>query len=110
MSFNTSCLYSTIRNTSGQAKVFGFLPPHGRKLAINEEFTIFGGVQESVIRMDRVTSRRNIQALEQAIARGDIVIVQTPAPLFEANGVTKMLKMTDGNAIIVDDPCWASSA
>ncbi len=106
---STSCLYSTVRNTSGQSKVFGFLPPHGRRLAINEEFTVFGTIQDAVMGIERVTSRRNVVALEAAIGRGDLVIVQSPAPLFEANGQTKMLKLTDGGSIIIDDPCWTSS-
>jgi hypothetical protein len=45
---DTSCLYSTIKNTSGGIKNFGFLPPHGRTLANNEEFTIFGDVRQAL--------------------------------------------------------------
>lgn len=107
---NTSCLYSTVKNTSGTAKTFGFLPPHGRKLAANEEFTTFGSIQTAILGIERTTSRRNITAFENAVARGDLVIVSTPAPIFEAEGVSKMIKLTDGGALIADDPCWTSVA
>lgn len=106
---DTSCLYSTVRNTSGSRKKFGFLPPHGRELAANEEFTVFGSVQESVIRGERVTSRRNIQGLEAAVERGDLEIVSTPSPIFEdTNGDPKMLHLNSLGALVVDDPCWTS--
>lgn len=109
MALNTTCLYSTVKNTSGQRKTFGFLPPHGRALAVNEEFTVFGDIKQAVIGFERVTSRRNIQALENAVKRGDLVIMSTPAPILEADGTVKMLKLTDGGSLILDDPCWASS-
>lgn len=108
MAFDTSCLYSTVRNTSGQAKTFGFLPPHGRRLAVNEEFTVFGSVQNAVIGIERTTSRRNIQALEAAIARGDLEILSSPTPILEADGVVKMLKLDEAGNLSTTDPCWAS--
>jgi hypothetical protein len=111
MSRDTSCLYSTVRNTSGGRKKFGFLPPHGRELAANEEFTVFGNVQESVIRMERVTSRRNIQAFEAAISREDLLIVNTPSPIFEdRNGHSKMLHLDGAGNLSVTDPCWQSTS
>lgn len=110
LTFDMSCLYSTVKNTSGGRKKFGFLPPHGRELAANEEFTVFGNITDAVIRMERVTSRRNIQALEAALDRGDLEIVTTPAPILEADGVSKMLKLTDDLNLTVTDPCWSSSA
>lgn len=108
--FDLSCLYTTVRNTSGGRKKFGFLPPHGRELAANEEFTVFGSVHEAVIRDERVTSRRHIQALEAAVDRGDLLIVSTPSPILEDTaGQPKMLRMTDDGNLSVTDPCWTSS-
>jgi len=107
---DTSCLYSTVRNTSGGRKKFGFLPPHGRELAANEEFTVFGTIHDAVIRIERVTSRRNIQALEAALDRGDLTIVNTPAPIMEdRNGNAKMLRLDRAGNLSVADPCWTSS-
>ena len=54
---DTSCLFSTVKNTSGGRKTYGFLPPHGRTLEADEELTVFGNILESVIRNERVISR-----------------------------------------------------
>jgi hypothetical protein len=105
-----TCEYSTVKNTSGGRMKFGFLPPHGRELAANEEFTVFGSIYEAVVRMERVTSRRNIQALEAALDRGDLTILTTPAPILtNAQGHPKMLTISDDNLLTTTDPCWTSS-
>ncbi len=107
---DTSCLYSTIKNTSGGRMKFGFLPPHGRELANNEEFTIFGDVREAIISGDRLASRRSILAFEAAIERGDLQIMQTPSIILR-DTVThnpKMFKLTSGTLTQVD-PCWFNS-
>lgn len=110
MAQDISCIYSTIRNTSGGRKKFSFLPPHGRELVADEEFTVFGNIYEAVIKFDRVTSRRHITALEAALKRGDLEIVSTPAPVFEdGNGRSRVLAMTGNGTITAVDPCWASS-
>jgi hypothetical protein len=110
MPLDSSALYSTLKNTSGQRKKFGFLPPHGRELAANEEYTVYGDVRQSVIRFERTEARRNIIAFEQAIARGDIAVVHTPAPVFQdaTTGVTKMVRLNNG-ALGVIDPVWTES-
>ncbi len=107
---DTRCLYSTVRNTSGGRKTFGFLPPHGRSLAANEEFTVFGDILQSLIRFERSEARRSIIAFERALQRGDITIVRTPAPLFEDEVTegTKMLRLNNGTFGAVD-PCWLAS-
>jgi len=108
MGLDVSCLYSTVRNTSGRAMTFGFLPPHGRKLAINEEFTVFGDIKQSVIRMERTEGRRNMIALEQALKRGDLEIISTPGIILEDDsnpGSTKMLRLRNGT-LGITDPCW----
>lgn len=111
MSFRLDCLFSTIKNTSGKAMRFGFLPPHGQKLAIGAEFTVFGDVSESVIRGDRVTSKRNIDAFEAAIGRGDLQILKTPNPVLQdlQTGHTKMVVFKNGN-IGLSDPCFTSAS
>lgn len=101
-----SCLYTTIRNR-GAEKVFGFLPPHGRRLAAGEEFTVFGNLDTAIIRGDRLESRRCIMALEDAINRGDIEIIHTPAPILQdrTTGSSKQLTVT-GGTLGTRDPCW----
>jgi hypothetical protein len=111
MAFDTHCLFSTIRNVSGGRLILGFLPPHGRELANNEEFTLFGNILDAVAHRngDRVTSRRHIRAFEDAINRGDIVIVQTPNPIFKdaTTGAIKMAR-TNSGTLGLADPCWAN--
>lgn len=110
--FDKDCLYSTVKNTSGQKKKFGFLPPHGVELQINEEYTVFGNILEAVTRDERVTSRRMHQALAAAMDRGDLTIVNTPAPVLKniTNGTSKMLQVSGGgHTISAVDPCWATS-
>lgn len=107
---DTSCLFSTVKNTSGGRKRFGFLPPHGRALDADEELTVFGNILEAVTRQQRATSRRHIQAFERAIDRGDIVIVNTPNPILQdtVTDDVKMLQLTSGSLSTVD-ACWTNS-
>lgn len=110
MSMDTTCLYSTVKNISGVAKRFGFLPPHGRRLAANEEFTVFGDIRQAIVRFERTTERRSITTFEAAIARGDIEIVQTPSPILQdvTTGASKMLEL-DSGVLSTVDPCWYNS-
>lgn len=110
---DTSCLYSTVKNVSGKTKKFGFLPPHGRELAANEEFTVFGDVRQSVFGnrgSERSVARRDIIAFEAAIARGDLEIVQTPSPILQdvTTLQARMLQVDNGTLSAVD-PCWFNS-
>lgn len=108
---DTSCLYSSVKNTSGARKHFGFLPPHGRTLAANEEFTVFGHITQAVVLdVERVTSRHHMAAFERAVEAGDLEIVSTPAPLLvdADDGETKMVTI-DNDAIVIADPCWAGT-
>ncbi len=92
--------------------IIGFLPPHGRELAANEEFTVFGNILDVIATRngDRVTSRRHIQSFEAAINDGSLVIVHTPNPILQdaTTGVTKMLRL-NSSALGAVDPCWANA-
>lgn len=109
---DSSCLYSTVRNISGGSKIFGFLPPHGRRLEDAEQFTVFGSILESIQRGngDRDMPRRHTTAFEDAINRHEIEIVNTPSPIFYDAGLDeiKMLQLAGGMLSTVD-PCWFSS-
>lgn len=110
---DTSCLYSTVKNVSGSSKIFGFLPPHGRTLANNEEFTVFGDIRQNLggnQGAERSVQRRANAAFEAAVEAGDLEILHTASPIYQDN-VTNLPKMiVVGNAAIaVVDPCWQSS-
>lgn len=108
--FDKNCLYSTIKNSSGKAMTFAFLPPHGVKLANNQVLTVFGSILEAVGRGDRVTDKRQYQALADAIDRGDIEILTTPSPVLQdtVTGANKTLQLSSGSLSAVD-PCWRTS-
>jgi hypothetical protein len=110
---DTSCLYSTVKNVSGTRRIFGFLPPHGRELANNEEFTVFGDIRQSIggsRGAEPSVQRRDRTAFANAIANGWLVIVKTPSPIFKdaTTGAIKMLRTNNG-ALAVVDPCWANT-
>jgi len=108
--YDVTCLYSTVKNVSGKTRKHGFLPPHGRSLTNNEEFTVYGDVRQAVINRNRTSSLRNISAFEAALARGDLVIVETPSPILQdvTTDATKMLKLDNG-VLSAIDPCWLNS-
>lgn len=110
---DTTCLYSTVKNTSGVTKTFGFLPPHGRELENNEEFTVFGDIRQGLggnRGTERSVQRRDNAAFEAAIEAGDIEILQTPSPIVQdtVTDAPKMLQLTSGTLSTVD-PCWYNS-
>lgn len=104
---DTSCLYSTVKNMTGQRRFFGFLPPHGQTLDVDEEFTVFGHIAAAVIPEERATSRHHMAGFEKCIEVGDLAIINTPAPiLYDATAEeTKMLVLDDGT-LSAEDPCW----
>lgn len=110
---DTSCLYSTVVNASGNRMKFGFLPAHGQELADGEEFTIFGDIRELVganAGSEPGSRRRSQVALESAISAGLLEILSTPAPIVQdtATSLPRMLQVTSGVLSAVA-PCWYNS-
>lgn len=66
------CLFTTIKNTSGGAKHFGFLPPHGVTLAEDQEIQVFGNVY------DAIKTKRAQDAFSSAVSAGDLEIKSSP--------------------------------
>jgi len=107
---STNCLYSTVKNVSGGTKIFGFLPPHGRELADDEEFTIFGDIRNALGGNqggERSVQKRAHDAFDAAIANGDLIIVNSPSVILEdtVTNVTRMLTRANGTLSSVA-PCW----
>lgn len=110
---NADCLYSTVRNTSGVRRHFGFLPPKGKTLTANEEYSVLGDIT-TIIAMSRqsyASGRRMQLALDRAIEAGELEIVKSPA-LFIKDSVTDETKQVvlNSGSLAVEDPCWASSS
>lgn len=104
------CLYSTVRNVATTTRFFGFLPPHGRRLACGEEVTVFGNIQAWLQRF--TPNDRAKRSLQEALTPTDgssrsLVIVNTPAVhLFDATlDITRILVLDNGS-FATADPCW----
>ena len=113
MTMDTSCLYSTVKNASGGTRTFGFLPPHGRTLANNEEFTVFGDIRHSLggnQGRERSVQRRAHIAFEAAVESGELEIINTPSMIIKDvdDDSSKMIQVDNG-ALSAVDPCWYSS-
>ena len=105
----TECLYSTVRNISSAEKFFGFLPPHGRRLACGEELSIWGDIQHYLARY--TPNDRGRRSLEEALA-GDtpvMVLVKSPAPhLFDETLDETQILTLDNGTFVAADPCWGA--
>lgn len=108
-----TCIFSTVKNISGVAKIFPFLPPHGRTLAVDEEITVFGNILEALTRSNDRFGNRDQDAFEEALRRDWLEIRNTPSPIFTDEVTTgpdavKTLGINTGS-VVVNDPCWESS-
>lgn len=65
MANTVDCLYTTVLNISGREAVFSFLPPHGKRMAANEQLTVAGNL---IDRLASLTSNRKFLALERALS------------------------------------------
>jgi hypothetical protein len=97
-------LYTTIKNTTGVESVFGYLPPHGRKLAPNETITVFGNI------VDRIAKKgeRSVNAFTRDLERGDIQVLATPSPVLNNAGDARILNLTGAapGTLGTVDPSW----
>lgn len=110
MPTDTSCLYSTVKNTSGVRMTFGFLPPHGRTLDNNAEFTVIGDIRQSLGGNqggESSVKRRAFAAFESALNTGKLTVLNTPTPILQdtVTDANKMLLLSNGT-LSTTDPCW----
>lgn len=89
---------------------FGFLPPHGKLLADDEEYTVFGNILEAVNRGNRIAARRNQKALESALDSGLLKIVETPAAIIiDADSSESRMVKIDAGTLSSVSPCWENA-
>jgi hypothetical protein len=77
---STADLYTTIKNISGVEKVFGYLPPHGKKLLAGQQFSVFGDIADQISIPPR-GSRRKREGLERDLVNQRLTILSTPRPI-----------------------------
>lgn len=100
----TTGLYTTVENTSGVEKVFGFLGTHGKRLAANETYTVSGDL---VSKLGNARSQRKFKALESALKTGDLSIVSSPAVyLYDATNEESRELSLDNGVLGTVDPQW----
>jgi hypothetical protein len=108
----TTCLITTVKNTSGGSKHFAFLPPHGRTLANNAESSYNGELIPALRRNGSyVAGARAVTAFFAALEAGDMEIIKTPAPVFydPTRDNTKILRVDNGVTLLAD-PCWLATS
>ncbi len=106
------CLYSTVRNIALSEIFFGFLPPHGRRLACGEEMTVWGDIQHWLTRFtpnDRARRSLQVALAGDSTYSATLALVNTPSVhLYDAvQDETKILQLNNGSAVFAD-PCWGS--
>jgi hypothetical protein len=102
----TTDLYTTVKNTSGAAMVFGFLSKHGRRLDNNATYTVPGDL---VGALGAQRSQRQFQALERALLAGDLEIVKSPSVYLRSEGaspITRELGMADNKELGTTVPSY----
>jgi len=117
MAYNTvaataKCLYSSVRNVLSRETYFGFLPPHGRRLAAGEEITIFGDVQGHLNK--NTPNDRGRRSLEtalnvQAVGGEKLAITRSPSVyLVDATTAETKVIALNNDSFVTADPCWGS--
>ncbi len=107
---DTLCLHTTVKNTSGVERQFGFLGARGMRLAADEVVTIPGHLSNFHGGGGK-WSQRKFKSLEASLVRGSLEIIETPGVhLYDpTNDETKVLAL-DGGSLGTVDPCWVTQS
>jgi hypothetical protein len=101
-------MMSSVRNIGTQAYYFDFLPPHGKLLGVEQEYTCFGYIMDYV--SNGLGGERSVFALANAINQGLLEIKYTPQPIFWDKGHKESSAITVFNGQVVQlSPCWQSA-
>jgi hypothetical protein len=99
-----ACLYTTVVSLADIEAPFGFVPPHGKRLAPGEQITVRGNLVDQIAK-----DARKSRGLERALAAGVFAIISTPAQhiVDATTGVVRQLHLAGGTLGVVD-PCWGA--
>lgn len=100
-----SGLYTTVKNVSGVAKVFGFLGAHGKRLNDDETYTVPGDLVATLGSAGR-GGQRKFRALEKALENGDLVIVSSPAVYLSEGGSYYEVNVAEGGVGLGSPAGW----
>jgi|LakMenEpi03Aug12_release.lakeMendotaPanAssembly.Ray.scaffolds.fasta_scaffold1772582_1 hypothetical protein len=107
---SVTCLYTVVKNTSGNTTTFGFLPPHGVTLEANETYNVFGDIRNCLGGNqggERSVQKRAYDALSNALDTGQLTIVSTTSPVLKdvTSNLPKELRVSNGTLSAIS-PCW----
>lgn len=110
VTYNTDCLYTYVKNISGERRTFSFLPPHGVTLDNDEEYGFLGEPSLAVSRGDYRRGAKYLAAFKASVARGDLAVVSTPSPVIvdATTDASKVVRVNNGVLGVVD-PCFNNS-
>lgn len=103
---NTDCLRTTVKNTSGSARHFGFLGAghKGKTLAANETYTQPGDLAAT---LGAMRDQRRFEALERCLESGALIIVKSPGVfLFDETAERTQVLALNGGDLGKVDPCY----
>ena len=105
------CLTSTVKNVSGAARYFSFLPFGGKRLDDQEEMTYFGNIIDLIAcRFEVNTARKYTDALQAALLAGSLTIVTTPSPiLYDTAKARSQTLRLDNTGLFETDLCFATT-
>jgi hypothetical protein len=91
-----NAFYTTVINSSGVERAFGFLGKHGMRLGAAEQVTQPGNLANGLA--SDMRTLRKFHALERSVARGDLTIINTPATylLDSTQHKTQVMTLTGG--------------
>lgn len=106
MALSYSTYKTVLRNASGAAKFFAYLPPHGATLAAEEEVTVDGDLFSMLSALVRPAKK---DAFIADINAGNIEVVSTPSIILEdaTTGASKVVELNNGS-LVLDEPVGGS--
>lgn len=75
---DTTDLFTVVKNTSGATLIFGFLGHHGKTLAANATYSIFGPLSSQP-----TWNKRKQADFERALLAGTLTLISTPRPIIK---------------------------
>lgn len=100
-----SGLYTTVKNISGTAKVFGFLGAHGKRLADDGTYTVPGDLVATLGNGGK-GGQRKFKALEKALEAGDLAIVSSPSVYLSEGGSYYEVNAAEGSVALGFPSGW----
>jgi hypothetical protein len=100
-----SGLYTTVKNISGTAKVFGFLGAHGKRLADDGTYTVPGDLVATLGNGGK-GGQRKFKALEKALEAGDLTIVSSPSVYLSEGNSYYEVNVAEGSVALGFPSGW----